>query len=828
MAKSSVNVEVKANVAQAVGSLASVSKAIDTIKTSMTSFASKTATYTAAVGGVINLVQQAGNYISGAVSKLNELVDAYTVQEKAEIKLQSALESTQNAIGMSASELGALASSFQSVTTFGDEAILEVERLFVSSQKISKEAMPQATEAVLDMAAAMGEDLTSAAKRMAKVLADPKGNLDALKDANIQLSQKQKDTIKNLQEQNDLYGAQKIVLDQVSSAVGGTARALADTDTGKLTQISNVYGDIKEGLGGALLDTISPSLDTLYDKLQTINDKVQDMLGDKKAYNQAKEALSGNFSGRRIGDFSDEELQAILANSAYYKRKTEAEMSGVDTSGDWAQRGINVGAFTKSEADVTEGALKELLRRRAKAEEAARIDAANVALVGVGMNDGSYLHGEKQLIREAGVKNATSSIIIPGINKELDAVKASFESFSSGITGETEAVIKQLNTSIDEVTNRESNNIVDSYKNSLELKKLEEERTEELEKQEEQIAKNNEALKSSVDKFIASNTSLSPTSQIAAIQEEINQANNLRWAGTEEQRAMIEEIISGLELEKQALLSIGDASEDVNEITAETQTALEKVLGYYETYGSAVEEVLTQVNSLWNTILDNQISAAESALDKLLDKWDDYFSELEEKQDNQRDTLNALLASGRISYEDYVDALSAMDEEKAQAETEAAREKEEAERKADALKERQFNLEKANSIAQIGINTAVAITKAWTDNPWPVATALTALIGTASAIQLGAVAAQQYTPLAAGGIVQSPTRALIGEGGAKEAIIPLTDDNFEKMGFGKKEGNISIIINVENVYSNDDLAEGVFRAIERAQRTGSLPNWSYA
>ena len=96
------------------------------------------------------------------------------------------------------------------------------------------------------------------------------------------------------------------------------------------------------------------------------------------------------------------------------------------------------------------------------------------------------------------------------------------------------------------------------------------------------------------------------------------------------------------------------------------------------------------------------------------------------------------------------------------------------------------------------------------------------------AAELASISAQKYTPMAAGGITTGPTKALIGEGGYREAVIPLTPENLERSGLGRKEGVININISVGTAFNSDQLAEDIYHAIERSQRIGALPNWRIA
>jgi hypothetical protein len=99
-----------------------------------------------------------------------------------------------------------------------------------------------------------------------------------------------------------------------------------------------------------------------------------------------------------------------------------------------------------------------------------------------------------------------------------------------------------------------------------------------------------------------------------------------------------------------------------------------------------------------------------------------------------------------------------------------------------------FEGQKALSIAQATINGAVAAVKAL-ELGIPAGPIAAAVIAGLTGAQIGLIASQQYVPMAQGGVVSSPTRALIGENGP-EAVIPLRGDN---VSLGN---NITVIQNV--------------------------------
>lgn len=831
MAESKLTIKVAADVSKAVSGIESVNQKLQDMSKAASLSTSALSRISSTLGGLSIVYSSAKNVISFFTDKVKAAAEAYSIQEQAQTRLETALKATNNAIGMSATELYELASSFQDVTTYGDEAIIEVEKLFVASGKISKQAMPKAIEATLDMASAMGEDLNSAAKRLAKTLADPKSNLDALKDANIQLSEAQKNEIKSLQEANNLYGAQSIVLRSVAESYGGIATALADTDTGKLTQIENVWGDIKEGLGKSLLDKISPALDTLYTSLKKIYDFIDSRNDNRDVLNTASAINSGNWKGN-IADLTQEEIETTLATNKYYQWKRDYKRNYSFNLDDYDEnfaaataRGIKVGEISQEDIALVEELEKRLAEiyaqvAKIRREEESVANSANSyqdlayekGLIMSSLADAEAealaLEEERQKAAEEANKSAVEEYISK--NKSL-SVTAQILDIEKQIT---EARELQINASEDEAK------IIEESIEALEKKKKTLLGITDVDPEQERLSK--------ISSVISSNRGLSKTAQVASIDSQIAEAYSALsltgGEGTTEYQSIVE-IIQGLKEQKNALEDVAEAGDDV----ADTFNTIND---YAQEIGSAVVNFASQVATLIDTIYDNQISAIESLLDESETKWDKYLDKLEDKQDLQKDSLAHLYDEGLISLEDYNNATQQMYEDKVAAEEEAEAEQEKLKKRKNELEEKQFNANKAVSIAEALINGALAITDIWAEhaaNP-VLAGVLTGLSAATTAASIATISASKFTPMAVGGIVTKPTYALLGEGGAKEAVLPLTETNMKRSGFGSSgsEGTINISINIGTAYNGEQLSRDIFNGIEKAQRTGLLPNWRYA
>ena len=171
--------------------------------------------------------------------------------EKVQAQLAARIKSTGAAAGLAIGDLNKMADALQKATTFDDEAIGEAQGLLLTFTKIGRDVFPRATEAVLDMSTALGGDLKGAALQVGKALNDPVLGVTALARAGVQFSEAQKETIKKLVETNHLADAQAIVLKELETQMGGSARAARDTLGGALAALGNSFDNLLEGDAGS-------------------------------------------------------------------------------------------------------------------------------------------------------------------------------------------------------------------------------------------------------------------------------------------------------------------------------------------------------------------------------------------------------------------------------------------------------------------------------------------------------------------------------------------------------------------------------------------------
>lgn len=193
------------------------------------------------------------------------IIDATRQQEAAVAQLQQGLISTNNTVGKSIEQLKKEAADLQKVSVFGDEQIIQAQSQLLTFTNIAQDQFSRTIELAADLSTRMGTDLKSSVVQLGKALNDPIANLSALSRSGIQFSESQKSMIKQLVESNRLVDAQKIILKELDTQFGGSAKAARDTFGGAIQSLNNAFGDLLESKN---VETTTASIEELTALLQ--------------------------------------------------------------------------------------------------------------------------------------------------------------------------------------------------------------------------------------------------------------------------------------------------------------------------------------------------------------------------------------------------------------------------------------------------------------------------------------------------------------------------------------------------------------------------------
>lgn len=228
--------------------------------TAMSKMAPEAAKAEKAVGKLSTASKEFGSVIGGLAAALAggvffQAVIRNTIEsEDVLAQLNATIKSTAGAAGLSSDQMVAMAKGLQSVTTFGDDAVISMQSQLLTFTKIGGDVVPRATEAILDLATKMGGDLKGAAVQVGKALNDPIKGVAMLGKSGVQFSEDQQQMITALVETGRLAEAQTVILAELETQFGGSAKAARDTFGGAVTALQNAFGDLLEGDGGNLKD----------------------------------------------------------------------------------------------------------------------------------------------------------------------------------------------------------------------------------------------------------------------------------------------------------------------------------------------------------------------------------------------------------------------------------------------------------------------------------------------------------------------------------------------------------------------------------------------
>lgn len=193
----------------------------------------------------------------GIIRVGKDITGAALDAEQAQAQLNSVIESTGGVAGVTASMANEYANALSQITMFDDEAILGGESMLLTFTNIGQEVFPQATETILDMSQALGQDLNSSAMQLGKALNDPIQGVTALRRVGVQFTDDQEKTIKALVDLGDTAGAQKLILAELNKEFGGSAKAAGETMAGQLAILNTEFENVKEEAGTALLPVLN-------------------------------------------------------------------------------------------------------------------------------------------------------------------------------------------------------------------------------------------------------------------------------------------------------------------------------------------------------------------------------------------------------------------------------------------------------------------------------------------------------------------------------------------------------------------------------------------
>lgn len=219
-----------------------------------------------------------------------------------------------------------------------------------------------------------------------------------------------------------------------------------------------------------------------------------------------------------------------------------------------------------------------------------------------------------------------------------------------------------------------------------------------------------------------------------------------------EDRLKYEQLLAKAKVDLETAIADGTIAE-IKRITEADNQESEKRKANAQQWLQVAADSLNSINELVSTIYDAKISKVE-----------------EEQEANtaageaEQERIAELVEKNVITEEEG-------EARKRAAEAQTAKKNEELEKKKQQLKHKQAVWDKANSVAQAGISTALAIMNMMKSAPWPVNIAMAAIAGAMGAVQVATILATPIPKYAKGTDKHKGGPAIVGDGGVPELVI---------------------------------------------------------
>lgn len=278
--------------------------------------------------------------VAGVVQFAKDAAAAYDAQVEGEVKLARVMRNTMGARNSEIQSILDLTSAQQQLGIIGDEVQLAGAQELATYLSLS-ESLQTLIPVMNDMAAQQygynvtAEQTTSIATMLGKVM---EGQVGGLSRYGYYFDEAQEKILK--------YGTEAekaaVLAEVVESSVGGMNAALASTPTGRMIQLNNTLGDIKENFGQAVrtigtvflpaLNAVAKALAVVASLANRVAQAIASIFGGKVAGKEWKTIAGGSGGIGAAADAADDlATNTEKAGGAAKKAAEEYQQASFDT-----------------------------------------------------------------------------------------------------------------------------------------------------------------------------------------------------------------------------------------------------------------------------------------------------------------------------------------------------------------------------------------------------------------------------------------------------------------------------------------------------------------
>ena len=189
--------------------------------------------------------------------------------ERIGAQTNAVVKSTGGIAGVTATQVADLAASMQRKTGIDEEAIRQGQNMLLTFTQIRNTAgegnnvFTQTTKIMADMSVALGKQAPQAARMLGMALQNPIQGVTRLMRAGVVFTDAQKEQIRALTEAGRHMDAQKIILRELEVQFGGVAEAVGKTLPGQIAILGHMWADIQEKLASTVIPTLMRVVTTI-------------------------------------------------------------------------------------------------------------------------------------------------------------------------------------------------------------------------------------------------------------------------------------------------------------------------------------------------------------------------------------------------------------------------------------------------------------------------------------------------------------------------------------------------------------------------------------
>jgi hypothetical protein len=274
-----------------------------------------------AVGTIaVDALRSGFRFLSGVVT---DSIREFEQQNLAIAQMNATLQSTGHAAGLTSRQLVDLADKLSATSLFTDDAVLSAQNLLLTFTNITGDTFPRATEAVLNMSTALGQNLSSSAIQLGKALNNPIEGVSALQRVGVNFNNSQQEMIEKMVKTGHTLDAQSFILQELEREFGNSAKSAYEAAS-SVTRLQKNAGELKEDVGAGL----TPAINNLFGAFEDVTSGMGRTVNVGKVVFKTFAAI-GEFAAATAAGIGF--LAEKLVTLPTYALQAQAKLSGVST-----------------------------------------------------------------------------------------------------------------------------------------------------------------------------------------------------------------------------------------------------------------------------------------------------------------------------------------------------------------------------------------------------------------------------------------------------------------------------------------------------------------